>query len=139
VEAKRAEDRTAAASAANASVANARAAKAAAAETSEFTVTGNRAREVSAPLPAHVDIPLDTPSQAIRQTTAVRQQPGTAAAHSVDLDPQRWLENIRQLRKEGKSTEADREWERFRAAFPDYAVADDDAARKKEQQEADGG
>ena len=33
-------------------------------------------------------------------------------------DPERWLEQIRQLRKENKQTEADREWRRFREAFP---------------------
>lgn len=46
-------------------------------------------------------------------------------------DPERWLEDIRQLRKDGEIARADREWERFRESFPDYAVADTDLARKK--------
>lgn len=44
-------------------------------------------------------------------------------------DPERWLEQIRQLRKENKQTEADREWRRFREAFPDHPVSEVDAAR----------
>jgi hypothetical protein len=46
-------------------------------------------------------------------------------------DPQAWLEDIRELRRAGKSDEADREWQLFREAFPDVQVADDDIARKK--------
>jgi hypothetical protein len=46
-------------------------------------------------------------------------------------DPEGWLEDIRILRRDGKSEEADREWLHFRAAFPDFHVADDDIARKK--------
>jgi hypothetical protein len=46
-------------------------------------------------------------------------------------DPQAWLEQIRELRRTGKSDEADREWQRFREAFPDFQVADDDIARQK--------
>jgi hypothetical protein len=46
-------------------------------------------------------------------------------------DPQAWLEEIRELRRERKTQDADREWLRFREAFPDFPVADDDIARKK--------
>lgn len=53
--------------------------------------------------------------------------PATAPPYS---DPEQWLEDIRQLRKDDKQQEADREWRRFRAAFPDYAVAPDDPARE---------
>jgi hypothetical protein len=59
-----------------------------------------------------------------------------SAADEADLDeaqsttdPQRWLEEIRELRNQGKSREADREWRRFRDAFPDFPVAETDAAR----------
>lgn len=44
-------------------------------------------------------------------------------------DPEQWLRDIRQLRKEDKHEEADREWRRFRDAFPDYQVPDTDPAR----------
>ena len=46
-------------------------------------------------------------------------------------DPQSWLEDIREMRRAGKTADADREWERFREAFPDFHVDDDDIARKK--------
>ena len=46
-------------------------------------------------------------------------------------DPVKWLEEIRDLRRAGKSAEADRAWEHFHEAFPDFPVAQDDLARKK--------
>lgn len=49
-------------------------------------------------------------------------------------DPEDWLKDIRELRKANKQEEADREWQRFRAAFPNHAVADTDAARPPEKQ-----
>jgi hypothetical protein len=42
---------------------------------------------------------------------------------------EQWLESIRQLRRDGKTAEADREWTRFREVFPDYPVAEADKAR----------
>lgn len=44
-------------------------------------------------------------------------------------DPEAWLKDIRRLREENKQEEADREWRRFRAAFPKYEVAETDLAR----------
>lgn len=45
-------------------------------------------------------------------------------------DPEAWLRDIRELRKENKQDQADREWRRFRNAFPDYEVAETDSARE---------
>jgi hypothetical protein len=45
-------------------------------------------------------------------------------------DPAAWLKEIRQLRKDNKQEEANREWRQFREAFPDYDVAETDAARE---------
>jgi hypothetical protein len=45
-------------------------------------------------------------------------------------DPEAWLQDIRQLRKDNKQQQADLEWRRFRAAFPDYDVAETDTARE---------
>jgi hypothetical protein len=54
----------------------------------------------------------------------------SAASHQLAMpNPAVWLENIRQLRRDGKVLQADREWMRFRKVFPDYPVADDDVAR----------
>jgi hypothetical protein len=55
----------------------------------------------------------------------------SSAAAPAHEDPQQWLEEIRELRRNRKSAEADRQWVLFREAFPDYQVADDDIARKK--------
>jgi hypothetical protein len=46
-------------------------------------------------------------------------------------DPQKWLEEIRELRRAGKAEEADRAWQEFHKAFPNFPVADDDLARKQ--------
>ena len=48
-------------------------------------------------------------------------------------DPEAWLKDIRQLRKDNKQEEADREWRRFREAFPDYDVTETDAARESKK------
>jgi hypothetical protein len=45
-------------------------------------------------------------------------------------DPEAWLKDIRELRKENKQEQADQEWRRFREAFPKYEVAETDAARE---------
>jgi hypothetical protein len=47
----------------------------------------------------------------------------------LSTDPQRWLEYIRELRKDGKTAQADHEWQRFLDTFPNYTVSDTDAAR----------
>jgi negative regulator of sigma E activity len=54
-----------------------------------------------------------------------------SAQPRVYTDPERWLEDIRELRRNGKDREADQEWERFRAAFPNHPVADSDMAVAK--------
>lgn len=45
-------------------------------------------------------------------------------------DPEAWLKDIRQLRKENKQAEADFEWRRFVAKFPEHPVAETDVARE---------
>jgi hypothetical protein len=62
---------------------------------------------------------MDAPSSAIS---------GQAKLHST-RDPEQWLRDIRELRTAGETEEADRQWKKFEAAFPDYAVAEDDSAR----------
>jgi hypothetical protein len=46
--------------------------------------------------------------------------------------PEVWLEEIRELRKQGREREADEEWRGFRKTHPDYVVPDDDRARPSE-------
>jgi hypothetical protein len=53
-----------------------------------------------------------------------------ATLQKTHTDPEAWLKEIRQLRIDNKQEEADREWRRFREEFPDYEVAETDAARE---------
>ena len=54
-----------------------------------------------------------------------------ADASDLRSDPLKWLESIRELRRTGKTEEADRAWQEFHQAFPNFPVADDDLARKQ--------
>jgi hypothetical protein len=54
-----------------------------------------------------------------------------ADADAEQSDPAKWLEEIRYLRRAGKTAEADAAWERFREVFPDFPVAQDDVALRK--------
>ena len=38
--------------------------------------------------------------------------------------PERWLERIAQMRKDGRNEEADKELAEFRKRYPDYAIPD---------------
>jgi hypothetical protein len=49
-----------------------------------------------------------------------------------ESDPQRWLEYIRELRRENKGRQADREWQNFLKAYPDYKVDEKDVARARQ-------
>src|SRR5690606_10401718 len=52
-----------------------------------------------------------------------------AAMSAAPVAPEAWLSEIRRLRLDGDDVNADSEWQRFRKAFPDYAVTDADPAR----------
>ena len=54
-----------------------------------------------------------------------------AADEAEHADPEKWLEEIRGLRRAGKAVDADREWQQFRERSRTFRVADDDLARKK--------
>jgi hypothetical protein len=54
-----------------------------------------------------------------------------ADADAEQPDPAKWLEEIRDLRRAGKTAEADLAWDRFREAYPNFPVAEDDVARNK--------
>jgi hypothetical protein len=89
---------------------------------SSVSVTGTRARRAG-----RTAGPRGTISgSAISSET--RPAADEDAEHS---DPQKWLEEIRELRRAGKGVEADRQWQEFGKAFPNFPVADDDLARKQ--------
>jgi hypothetical protein len=88
----------------------------------EVMVTGQRRRAAG-----RAAGPRDTIS-----SSAFRNDSRPAPDERADrADPKAWLEEIRELRRGGKTADADREWLRFHEAFPDFPVADDDIARKK--------
>lgn len=93
----------------------------ASAEVQEVAVTGTRQRRSA----GRTAGPRNTISGSAFET---RPAADADAEHS---DPAKWLEEIRDLRRAGKTAEADTAWERFREAFPDFPVAQDDVARKK--------
>jgi hypothetical protein len=114
------------------------------------------ARKEAAAAPAEADSADDLSSVSVTGNTRARRAGRTATAgpratmsgsalatesrpaadedaERADLrsDPQKWLEEIRELRRAGKVEEADRGWEQFHKAFPNFPVADDDLARKQ--------
>ncbi|WP_129642188.1 hypothetical protein [Peristeroidobacter agariperforans] len=85
---------------------------------------------------ADVAGPRDTVETPQPKAVLSYSRPISASADSMATlqktytDPEAWLKDIRQLRKDNKQEEADRQWRRFVAAFPNYEVAETDAARE---------
>jgi hypothetical protein len=88
----------------------------------EVVMTGARRREKKQTVGPRNTIAApaaDSGSSAVEQEDETRNY----------TEPEQWLSDIRQLRKENKHEAADREWRRFRQVFPNYAVAEADPAR----------
>ncbi len=51
--------------------------------------------------------------------------PTAAVADAKERTPEKWLDDIRKLRLEGKMAEADRELGEFKKRYPDYRLPDD--------------
>jgi hypothetical protein len=92
------------------------------ADVSEVAVTGSRTRRAA--------VRTAGPRNTVSTRAFSRTQPASDEQREQS-DPQAWLEDIRAMRRAGKTAEADREWQRFREAFPDFQVSDDDIARQK--------
>lgn len=48
-----------------------------------------------------------------------------AQADAMQASPERWLERIADLRKQGRHEEADKALAEFRQSYPGYAIPDD--------------
>jgi hypothetical protein len=96
---------------------------------SEVTVTGARRNFPSAAAGAGPRNTVPRTASYADGEEVAEDSAAAAAQPGSYTDPERWLEAIRQLRKDGKAREADLEWKRFRAAFPDHQVAESDTAR----------
>jgi hypothetical protein len=88
----------------------------------EVAVTGSRVRRAQGRTAG--------PRNTISSSAFSETRPAADADAERD-DPVKWLEEIRDLRRDGKIAQADRAWDEFREAFPDFPVADDDSARSK--------
>jgi hypothetical protein len=73
------------------------------------------------------------PRGTVPETAASDSDQAGILAKEQYIDPQAWLDHIRQLRKDGKHRAAEREWKRFRVEYPDYDVAATDVARGKNE------
>jgi hypothetical protein len=51
------------------------------------------------------------------------------AAEPPRLPPEAWLQQIRELRRAGKTLEADEQWRQFSASYPEFEVSESDPAR----------
>jgi hypothetical protein len=93
----------------------------------EAVVTGTRQRRSA----GRTAGPRNTISGSAFETRPAADADADADADAEQSDPAKWLEEIRDLRRAGKTAEADAAWERFREAFPDFPVAQDDVALRK--------
>lgn len=72
------------------------------------------------------------PSRRMEAERQARPQDGmraSGAAAALYVGPQRWLEQIAELRKEGKHDDADKLLEEFRKTYPDYRISDEMRAK----------
>jgi len=91
----------------------------------EVAVTGSRVRRS----PGRTAGPRNTISSS--SFSGDTRPTADAEADAEQADPVKWLEHIRDLRRTGKTVEADRAWQLFRDVYPNFPVADDDLARKQ--------
>lgn len=87
----------------------------------DIVVTGNSRRERTIIGPRGTLMRRDAPAEADSEIVSEQQH--------REENPARWLEFIRQLRRDRKTEEADRQWSEFRKIYPEYAVVDTDIAR----------
>lgn len=96
----------------------------------EIIVTANRVQVARGPgQGAGPRGTVTTPPPAVESPAASQEELLQKARES---QPQRWLEYIRELRRENKDAQADREWRNFLKAYPDYKVDEKDVARAKQ-------
>jgi hypothetical protein len=80
--------------------------------------------------------PVPSPSAAPPVAAAARAAPSPQAkpapeamASRLVVNPERWLEQIAELRKEGKHDDADKLLAEFRKSYPDYRISDEMRAK----------
>ena len=85
-------------------------------------------------MPTPMQAPAAAPAAgALSESGATFQRSGVTAAianplavsEAKERTPEKWLEDIRKLRTEGKATEVERELAEFRKRYPDYILPED--------------
>ncbi|HMH17601.1 MAG TPA: hypothetical protein VK572_05575 [Burkholderiales bacterium] len=77
----------------------------------------------AAPVPGASGLRESAP--AVPSADAVSGIASRIAAPEAERTPEKWLEDIRQLRAQGKTAEAERELAEFRKRYPDYRLPED--------------
>ena len=91
------------------------------AKSSERAAAAEAPRRAELESRARAQVPAPAPQAAPAQEGA--RASGAVAA--LYVGPQRWLEQIAELRKEGKHDDADKLLEEFRKTYPDYRISDE--------------
>ena len=80
------------------------------------------------PVPAPAAAPASSASR-LRESASTLQRAGAvsgiAAPEGKERPPEKWLEDIRKLKGQGKTTEAERELAEFKKRYPDYRLPED--------------
>lgn len=98
----------------------------------EAIVTGYRRQQPAQRSGPRGTITIPEPGFEAEDEDAAEASSAGRASTLQHKDPEVWLSDIRQLRKDDKQEEADREWRNFLKAYPDYPVAESDIAREKQ-------
>jgi hypothetical protein len=73
-------------------------------------------------------VPAAAPAREVAADAVAEEEKSQALQQYSD--PELWLRDIRQLRRENQKEQADKEWRRFRVQFPDYVIDEGDTARE---------
>jgi hypothetical protein len=84
-----------------------------------------RGMQAPAPAPAPGASGLRESAPAVSGADAVSGIANRIAAPEAERTPEKWLEDIRQLRAQGKTPEAEREFAEFRKRYPEYRLPED--------------
>jgi hypothetical protein len=70
-----------------------------------------------------VQVPTAAPAAGALSAAAVENRP--AVPEAKERTPEKWLEDIRKLKTEGRAIEAERDLAEFKKRYPDYILPDD--------------
>jgi hypothetical protein len=89
------------------------------AESKAYVASRERTVPAQASAAANDEVQSDAATAEPQPASAGRE--GAAVAR-IAMEPKVWLQRILKLRAEGKTAQADREWQAFRKRYPDYVI-----------------